>query len=319
MKKEQWIADKKKTIFPFQYFHVVFTLPHQLIPLFPRNKKILYDLLFQTVRETLLSTADEKKYFGARIGFFSILHTWGQKLNLHPHLHCVVPGGGLAGNQWIKSPRNFLLPVLVLKKRFQSLFLRELKKLHQQKKLDLTGSEFSCPEKFQGLIDLLFSTEWVVYLKESFRNSDSVIEYLGRYTHRIAISNYRIRKIENGLVTFSYKDYSQENQSKEMVLPAERFIRRFLLHVLPTRFVRIRYYGLLSNRNRKKNLENCCQFYSLPAERNKRTASAWDVVMLRVTGIDIHKCPVCRKGRLVEKQTLVEHRYRPPPAEQCAG
>ena len=226
---------KKEEIFPFQYFHVVFTLPDKLDSIVLRNKKKIYKLLFDKVKETLLSVSEEKKYFGAKIGFFSILHTWGQKLNLHPHLHCVVPGGGYSEKEkkWIKSPKNYLFPVEVLKKRFRSLFLVELKAMFKRGDLYLIGTDYSDPGQFFKLIDNLFEINWVVYLKESFQNSDSVIEYLARYTHRIAISNHRIIKVENDRVFFYYKDYKENNEKKIMSLPVMDFIKRFMWHIVP--------------------------------------------------------------------------------------
>ena len=262
MKKEQWILDRKKEILPFTYFHVVFTLPNRLNPLVIRNQKIIYNLFFQKCKETLLSVGKEEKYFGAKIGFFSILHTWGQKLNFHPHLHCVVPGGGFseAKNKWIRSPHNYLFPVQVLKRRFRSSFLKGLKELYRDKKLNLNGTQYMNSIAFQKLIDILFKEEWVVYLKESFKNSDSVIEYLARYTHRIAISNYRIISLKNDMVTFKYRDYKDNNREKTMKMQVYSFMQHFMMHVLPYRFVRIRYFGLLSHRNKKMQLKHVINF-----------------------------------------------------------
>ncbi len=317
MKKEQWIASKKNEIFPFQYFHVVFTLPDKLDPLVLRNKKKIYKLLFDKVKETLLSVSDEKKYLGAKIGFFSILHTWGQKLNLHPHLHCVVPGGGYSEEErtWRKSSKNYLFPVEVLKKRFRSLFLIELKRMYKAGELYLAGTDFSDPKTFFKLIDDLFETNWVVYLKESFQNSDSVIEYLARYTHRIAISNHRIVKVEDNRVFFSYKDYKENNQKKEISLPVMEFIKRFLWHIVPSRFVRIRYYGLMANRNKKINLEKCYEYFELE-RRIEELTKDWDKIYFEVTGTDIHKCPECEKGHMVSLDKIENNLYRPPPPSE---
>ena len=314
MKKEQWIENKKNEIFPFQYFHVVFTLPNKLDTIVLWNKKIIYDLLFSKVKETLLSVSEDAKYFGAKIGFFSILHTWGQKLNLHPHLHCVVPGGGYSEKEkkWKKSSKNFLFPVKVLKARFRSLFLTELKKMYKQGKLVLSGTDYSCPNEFYKLIDDLFQIDWVVYIKESFRNSDSVIEYLARYTHRIAISNYRIVKVEDDRVFFTYKDYKDNNTKKTMSLPVMEFIRRFMLHIVPSRYVRIRYYGLMANRNKKDSLQECYEYFELE-HKIKEISKGWDDIFLNVTGIDLHKCPVCGIGNMVCSEFLGSNLYRPPP------
>jgi predicted Zn-ribbon and HTH transcriptional regulator len=314
MKKEKWILDKKQEVLPFQYFHVVFTLPDKLNPLVLRNKKVVYNLLFEKVKETLLSAALEKKYFGARIGFFAVLHTWGQKLNLHPHLHCVVPGGGYdeRKKRWKKCRPDYLLPVRVLTKRFRSLFLVALKEKYRNNELSLSGCCFDNPEVFQGLIDDLFETEWVVYLKESFKNEAGVIEYLGRYTHRIAISNYRIIKLENDEVYFTYKDYKSNNARKVMKMHAVDFIRRFSLHIVGPRYVRIRYFGLLSHRKKKQALGDCREFYeiNIPFEKKEYT---WTDLLLRVTGIDPYKCPRCQAGRLIEENVNMTIDFRAPP------
>ena len=314
MKKEQWIENKKNEVFPFQYFHVVFTLPNKLDTIVLWNKKIIYDLLFGKVKETLLSISEDTKYFGAKIGFFSILHTWGQKLNLHPHLHCVVPGGGYSEKEkkWKKSSKNFLFPVKVLKARFRSLFLTELKKMYKQGELVLSGTDYSRPNEFYKLIDDLFRIDWVVYIKESFNNPDSVIEYLARYTHRIAISNYRIVKVEDDRVFFFYKDYKENNKKKIMSLPVMEFIRRFMLHIVPLRYVRIRYYGLMANRNKKNSLKECYDYFELE-HKIKEISKGWDDIFLDVTGIDVHKCPVCGIGNMVCREFLGSKLYRPPP------
>ena len=326
MKKEQWILDRKNEVLPFTYFHVVFTLPNELNSIAIRNKRIIYKLLFQKCKETLLSAGEEEKYLGAKIGFFSILHTWGQKLNLHPHLHCVVPGGGYSEtkNKWIQAPHNFLFPVQVLKMRFRSLFLKGLKELYRTEKLYLDGTPFINSIMFQKLIDTLFKKEWVVYLKESFQNKDSVIEYLARYTHRIAISNHRIVSLKNNMVTFKYRDYKDNNREKMMTVDVNDFIRRFLLHVVPRRFVRIRYYGLLSHRNKKNAIEACREFFKI-LHKDEDVKLVWPDVYFNVTGKNVHSCPVCENGTLVLKEYLPAKRYgyldyvqdMPPPVEVC--
>ena len=310
MKKEQWIMARKKEILPFTYFHVVFTLPDKLNSIVIKNQKIIYNLFFQKCRETLLSIGEEKKYLGAKIGFFSILHTWGQKLNFHPHLHCVVPGGGYSEtkNKWIQSSHNFLFPVQVLKIRFRSLFLKGLKELYRTNKLYLNGTPYLNSITFQNLIDTLFKKEWVIYLKESFKNNDSVIEYLARYTHRIAISNHRIISLKNDIVTFKYRDYKDNNKEKNMEMQALSFMRYFMIHVVPRRFVRIRYYGLLSHRNKKKAIEECRNFFKI-IYKDKEVKLEWSDIYLKVTGKNIHLCPACKKGTLILKEYIPEKRY----------
>jgi len=313
LKKEKWIQQRSEEVLPFQYFHVVFTLPDKLNPIVYRNKKIIFKLLFDKTKETLLSISDNKKYFGARIGFFSILHTWGQKLNLHPHIHCVVPGGGYiqGKDKWISSPYNYLFPFEVLKKRFRSLFLTSLKHLYNYGELYLENTEYKNKKIFNKLLDELFKSDWVVYIKESFKNSDSVIKYLANYTHRIAISNHRIISVENGKVNFSYKDYKDDNKKKIMSLTADDFIKRFLLHIVPHKFVRIRYYGVLSNSTKKKLGKNCREYYRV--KELKITNKKWQETYLLITGIDIFVCRQCHKGKMAAAKIINSNRGRAGP------
>lgn len=317
MKKEKWILERKNEVLPFTYFHIVFTLPDSLNSIVIRNKQAVYNLMFGVCRETLLSASADEKYFGADIGFFSILHTWGQKLNLHPHLHCVVPGGGYSEKKkkWIYAPNNYFVPVEVLKRRYRSLFLQGLKKLYREKILNLHETEYSDAVKFQKMIDSLFAAQWVVYLKESFQGRESVIEYLARYTHRIAISNHRIVEFKDGIVKFSYRDYADENRKKIMEISAESFINRFMMHVVPRRFVRIRYYGILSHRNKKRAVEACRESFEI-VKKNEKIPDTWIEIYLCVTGKNISCCPVCKKGVMKVKEIITPLRYRAPP---CCG
>ncbi len=268
------------------------------------------------MRETLLSAASDEKYLGVQIGFFSILHTWGQKLNLHPHLHCVIPGGGYSRETktWRASPENYFLPVKVLQKRFRSLFLLGLKRLYKEEMLILRDP-LIVPSDFWNLIDKLFGIDWVVYLKESFKNSDSVIKYLARHTHRIAISNHRIIGVENGEVLFSYKDYSDRNKKKISALEVNEFIQRFMNHVVPPRYVRIRYYGLMSNRNKKMNLEMVREYYQIsPREKEGEMVRSWDAIYMSVTGCDPHLCPHCKVGEMITTLVIPGRGGKSPPA-----
>lgn len=314
MKKEQWIHDRTNEVLPFTYFHIVFTLPDELNSIIWKNKRILFNLMFRVCKETLLSASADEKYLGADIGFFSILHTWGQKLNAHPHLHCVVPGGGFSQKKqkWIHAPYNYLVPVQVLKARFRSNFLVSLKKLNEDGALYLSGTRYIEAPDFQKLIDSLFRKEWVVYLKESFQNRNSVIEYLARYTHRIAISNHRIVSAEKDMVAFKYRDYKDSNKEKIETIDALSFMRRFMIHVVPYRFVRIRYFGILSHRNKKKAIEACREFYGI---KNHEESSPynWREIFLKKTGRDCSVCPACGKGRLVIIEIIPSVRYRAPP------
>ena len=312
MKKEQWIEAKKNEVLPYQYFHTVFTLPDSLNCIVIRNKKIVYKLLFDKVKETLLSVSEDEKYFGAKIGFFSIIHTWGQKLNLHPHIHCVVPGGGYSKgkDKWISCPNNYMVPVKVLTVRFRSLFLIGLKELYNTGKLFLGKSIYRDKKEFQKLIDNLFSKEWIVYIKETFKNSDSVIEYLANYTHRIAISNHRIKSVENRIVSFEYKDYKDGNKKKIIKMDVIDFMKHFLLHIVPYRFVRIRYYGILSHRNKKKSIEDCREYYEIKFKKSE--LKKWDAVYKDKTGVDIHICQKCMKGKMIKIEDI-------HPKLSCSG
>lgn len=318
MKKESWILERKKEVLPFTYFHVVFTLPHKLNPIVIRNKRVMYDLLFKICKETLLSVANDKKYFGAQTGFFAILHTWGQKINLHPHLHCVVPGGGFCeeSNKWIQASQKFLLPKDVLKPRFRSLFLKGLKALNKSGRLNLRGTLFVEKKTFQRLVDSLFADEWVVYIKESFQGKESVIEYLARYTHRIAISNHRIVSLKGDVVSFKYRDYKDGNREKIMEMKAVEFIRRFMIHVVPPRFVRIRYFGILSHRNKRKTIQSCREFHGIEKEIVE-TQKSWSDIYFLTTGRKVSACPVCEKGTLVPKGFIPSNTYRAPPSCAC--
>jgi len=314
MKKEKWIQDKKNEVLPYQYFHVVFTIPDELNPIVYRNKEKIYKYLFLKVKETLLEVTENEKYFGAKIGFFSILHTWGQKLNLHPHIHCVIPGGGYRNkkNKWVNASKNYLVPIDVLRAKFKYLFLTGLRDLYKNNELYLKKSGYESPQKFQRLMDKLFKKKWIIYIKESFKNSDSVIKYLGRYTHRIAISNYRIKRVEKGRVYFEYRDYKDNNKKKIHDLTILSFIRHFLLHILPYRFVRIRYYGLLSHGNKKKSIEECYEYYNKKKQKIILLKS-WQDIYLSITGIDVTKCVKCGIGRMIIKEVIKGYSYRSPP------
>lgn len=244
--REVWSFKQRSQVLNIQYFHVVFTLPHELNELVLVCPREMYDLLFDTVADTLNELSEDEKYLGAQIGFTSVLHTWGQNLSLHPHLHVIVSGGGHKGKvTWIDSKKNFFIPVKVLSKKFRGKFLDRLKK-----------SEFFDPDDDENkkLIHICYQKDWVVYCKKPFKNPEAVIKYLSRYTHRIAISNGRILKHENHQVAFKYKDYKDGNKVKEMSLDEKEFIRRFFLHVLPKGFSKIRHYGFLSSSNKKARL-----------------------------------------------------------------
>jgi hypothetical protein len=264
--RAKWLEKRQSELLQCEYFHVVFTLPEPLAALALQNKREMYGLLFRATAETLQSIAADPKHLGAQIGFFCILHTWGQTLTHHPHLHCVVPGGGISldGSRWVACRPGFFLPVRVLSRRFRNLYLRYLEESYAAGKLQFSGQmqQLSDPKSFARYVAPLKSSEWVVYAKPPFGGPDRVLEYLGRYTHRVAISNDRLKELKDGQVSFAYKDYKDEQRHKEMTLSADEFLRRFLLHVLPDHFQRIRHYGLLGNRHRAENLARCRELHA---------------------------------------------------------
>jgi hypothetical protein len=261
--RERWLADRQKELLPTRYVHVVFTLPHLLAPLALQNKSIIYGLLFRASAETLLEVARDPKHLGADIGFFSVLHTWNQKLEHHPHVHCVVPAGGLSPDRtrWIQPPYSFFLPVKVLGRVFRGKFVAGLKRVHRQGQLGFHGQLkfLAHPKAFASWQRQLFRDDWVVYCKRPFGGPEHVIRYLGAYTHRVAISNRRLISLADGQVTFRWRDSAHKNKKRRMSLPVDEFLRRFLLHSLPQGFVRIRHFGFLANRKRTGLLPLCLQ------------------------------------------------------------
>lgn len=318
LKKERWIEDRGKDLLPIPYFHVVFTIPDLLNPLVLRNQEVLYGALFKAVSETLTELSQDPKRLGAEIGFISILHTWGQNLMDHPHIHNVVTGGGLAvnGKNWKACKGGFFLPVKVMSKLFRGKFLASLKELRAENKLVYPGtvSHLAQPAAWGALIVDLYKKKWVVYSKPPFDGTKGVLEYLGRYTHRIAISNRRIVKMEGDRISFRWRDYADNNKTKVMTVDASEFIRRFLLHVLPDRFVKIRHYGLLGNRCRKKKLDRCRELLSCVGhdEAGQKTET-WQDVLLRLTGIDVEKCPACGERTMRTVEIIRPARCKGPP------
>ena len=293
-----WLEARRADLLPVDYFHVVFTLPHELCPLALYRPRVIYDLLFRTAADTLATFSRDPRYFSAQTGgtpgITAILHTWGQNLSLHPHLHCVVTGGALAsdGENFV-TPRykGFLFPVRALAKVFRAKFLEGLRQAFDRGKL---GEDASVP----ALCAKLRSLDWVVYAKPPFAGPESVLAYLGAYTHRIAISNHRILSLENGRVAFRYRDYANGREQKVMRLDVDEFIRRFLLHVLPKGFVRIRHYGLLANRSRRQKIARCRALLSAP-EPHAPAKETVSEKLLRLAGVDIQRCPVCHEGRMI--------------------
>lgn len=314
--KERWLDNRKQDLLPVGYFHVVFTIPEELNYLALTNQEELYSILFQAASETLLELGKDSKYLGAEIGFTSILHTWGQNLMHHPHVHCIVPSGGLSldGSRWINSKEDFFIPVKVLSRKFRGKFLYYLKKLYYNNKLKLIGDNQDFIEKhiFQCFVDRLYTKEWVVYCKPPFSSAEYVLEYLGRYTHRVAISNNRLVFFDNGYVTFKWRDYRDNNKQKFMTVTAEEFIRRFLMHVLPDKFVKIRHYGILSNRNRATKLRKCKELTGSVFKISSTSKLSSTELLFKLTGIDLNVCPCCIKGKMVRQGKLQPKNFSPP-------
>jgi hypothetical protein len=310
----QWLAARQADLLPVPYFHVVFTLPEELAPLALQHKRVLYNLLFATAAETLLKLAADPKHLGAQLGFVAVLHTWSQQLRHHPHLHCVVPGGGLARDgRWVSCRPRFLLPVKVLSRLFRRRFREQLSRLYQQGKLSFHGSlaQLNDPGTFTRFLAALGRKEWVVYAKPPFGGPQQVLAYLGRYTHRIAISNHRLIKLEADQVTFSWKDYRHGHRQQLLTLTATEFIRRFLLHALPRGFQRLRHFGWLSNRLRRAKLSRCRQLLGVTAPSTAETLSAasdYAALYQLLTGASLTRCPLCEGGQL-RRTTLVPSYY----------
>jgi len=302
--REQWLAARKSELLPVLYFHNVFTLPHKLNPIILLNKKVMLNILFQSVAETLAKFAENE--MGGKLGFLSLLHTWDQLLMPHFHLHCLVPGGTVAenGTKWIPCKRNYLFNMEALGLVFRGKFIYHMSRAFQKGLLKFPGGPLT-PYEFRDLKKHLYVHKWVVYVRETFQNPEHVIEYLGRYTHRVAISNSRIRSFKNGEVTFTYKD-RKANVTREKTIPAVEFIRRFLRHALPKRFVRIRHYGFLSNRNKERNLAAVRQLLGVPASKKPETDNNVQEAMKKL-GIDITACPCCRKGKMCFVRELIKY------------
>ena len=276
--KERWIDAQKGNLLNVGYFHVVFTVPQELTPWIYRNQRACYNLLFRCVAETIQELSADNKYLGAATGHTAVLHTWGQNLSFHPHIHCIVPGGGLTKlGRWLPSRKKFFLPVKVLSRKFRGKFLSLFK------------------QRFPGiepsLLNECYHKEWIVYCKPPFKDAACVVEYLGRYTHRVAISNNRILRLENGQVSFKWRDYRDGSRWKVMTLSAEEFIRRFLMHILPTGFMKIRHYGFLSSRGKQKKL-NICKIQTGTSLEKRETLST-ETFIQKILGRKPSQCPSC--------------------------
>jgi hypothetical protein len=316
MARAAWIEDRKAELLDTAYFHVVFTVPDEIAAIASQNKAVVYSILFRAAAETLRTIAADPTHLGAEIGFFAVLHTWGQTLVHHPHLHCVVPGGGLSidGTRWVSCRPSFFLPVRVLSRLFRRLFLEGLQDAFDARQLQFSASlhDLSDREAFAEYLAPARRAEWVVYAKRPFAGPEQVLDYVGRYTHRVAIANHRLIDMDDGHVRFRYKDYREERQDsqKTMTLGAPEFIRRFLLHVLPLRFHRIRYYGLLGNRHRTQKLDRCRQFLGIaprPQPAQPATTDFRDRYEA-LTGVSLRACPLCQNGQMIVVECIARRR-----------
>ncbi len=302
--KERWLNSRKSELLPCPYFHNVFTLPHELNPLILNNKKVMLAMLFGAAKETLQVFAGDPQWrLVGQLGFISVLHTWNQKLMDHFHLHCIIPAGVLSFDKtkWIAARDKYLFKVESLAKEFRKRYLHKLENAYTKEKICFHGraSDFADKQIFTQLVNKLKDKQWITYSKQPFGGPEQVLEYLGRYTHRVAITNNRILSIEGGEVTFKYCDRSDENKIKELPVKAEEFIRRFLLHILPSGFMKIRYYGFLAHANKKKCIPLLRQLINPDAEIAEKLTETVEEMMLRLTGVDLSLCPECGIGKMI--------------------
>jgi hypothetical protein len=325
--RAHWLEARQAELLPIPYFHIVFTLPASIAAVALQNKRLLYGMLFRAASETLQQVAANPRHLGAaQIGVLAVLHTWGQNLMHHPHLHCVVSGGGLSpdNDRWIASNDYFFLPVKVLSRVFRHKFRRLLDEAFARGELGFYGqlAPLADPQAFRQYVDTATRGEWVVYAKRPFHEPACVLKYLARYTHRVAISNQRLVSYLQGQVTFHYKDYARSGRQRTMTLPAAEFIRRFLMHVLPDGFMRIRHYGLLANRYRQEKLQTCRRLLGCDelaaAKRGDESAASDDIAEAAAIATAI-SCPVCGSGQVRIVETLLRlprHYYHPPAPRQ---
>jgi hypothetical protein len=307
----KWVQDRVNEMLPVPYFHVVFTVPSELNPFALRNKEVFYALLFRAVNESLTALAADRKWLGAQIGCISVLHTWGQNLSDHPHIHCLIPAGGIQEKGWKPCKNNFFVPVNVLRTLFRGKFLDYFKVAVKEHEILFHGTLQAFTEKseFDALLSKLYRTDWVVYIKPSFASPQAVLNYLGRYTHRVAISEKRLRSFANNVVSFSYTDYADNNAKKVMSLPAVEFIRRFLLHALPLHFKRIRHFGIFANRKRTELIAKCRKLLGEMTPVLKDLKPSWWEQILERTGKNPLICTNCSIGLLQLVAIVPPRRY----------
>jgi hypothetical protein len=307
--RTRWVEKRCEELLDCPYFHVVFTVPSELRPLILANQRLCYDILFEASSKTIKEVAKNPKNLNAEVGCIGVLHTWGQNLMDHPHIHFIVPGGGLSSDKkkWIKAKEKFLLPVKVLSKVFKAKLLELLKKKFDQNELKLERDleYLQCPANFDSLLQLCAYKDFAVYCKQPFAGPKAVLKYLGEYTHRIAISNFRLVKVEDGRVYFKVRDNDNPGKKKVMSLEIKEFMRRFLLHVLPKGYMRIRYFGLLSNRFKKIKIEIIRQLQGMKKEAEAVLEKCWKTILKEAMGRDPDKCPCCSEGVLSVSKTFL--------------
>ena len=312
--KEKWLNERKAEVLPCPYFHQVFTLPHELNSLIMVNTRIMLALLFTAVKETLQVFARDPQWrLEGQLGFISVLHTWNQKLMDHYHLHCIIPAGALSYDRkkWSAASTKYLFKVESLAKEFQRRYLNKLKRAYRKNTLSFNGraERYKDETQFLKLLAALWDKRWITYAKQPFGGPEQVLEYLGRYTHRVAITNNRISAIDNGTVRFSYRDRSDDNRQKELTISAHEFIRRFLLHVLPSGFTKIRYYGFLAHANKKACIELIRRLIGVTTAYAHKMVESVQQMMLRLTGVDICCCPQCGEGAMVYVRPIARSAY----------
>src|SRR5271167_1980097 len=318
--RQRWLEARQRELLPTRYVHVVFTLPRELAPIALQNKRVIYNLLFHSSAATLLEVARDPRHLGAEIGFFSVLHTWDQRLQHHPHVHCVVPAGGLSldHTHWIHPRYSFFLPIKVLSRVFRGKFVAALKRAGSEGKLRFYGdlNQLAQPKMFSAWLRQLFRHDWVVYCKPPFGGPEHALRYLGAYTHRVAISNHRLVSLADGQVTFSWRDSAHKNKKRLMTLSVEKFLRRFLLHLLPPGFVRIRNFGFLANRKRAMLLPLCLRLIG-GSEINTASPASPAIDQTH----SLWNCPLCGGAmRVVEWLSAAQLLLRSPPQpDKCAA
>jgi hypothetical protein len=326
--RARWLEQRTAELLPISYFHVVFTLPAEVAALALQNKRLLYGMLFQAASQTLMTVAANPRHLGAEIGVLAVLHTWGQNLMHHPHLHCVVSGGGLSPDRsrWIASRKHYLLPVRVLSRVFRNKFRALLERAFQRGELQFFGElePLANADAFRRFLATVAGREWVVYAKRPFSDATCVLKYLARYTHRVAIANSRLLAYQDGCVTFRYKDYARQSSQRTMTLPAAEFIRRFLLHVLPDGFMRIRHYGYLANRRRRQRLAACRQLLGVEQPATTEASTEGPHANPSAPSEETQAapiCPTCKQGRMRLIETFERRPRRgcyssagPPPS-----